>query len=256
MSATNRLICCGVVGLMLLSQPAMANGWLGLTIQPPQGVQVSEIFKESPADRSGLKKGDLIRLVNDTLIRSTDHFTNTITQTQAGKEVILTVWRNGKEIKIKAILDNDADHHPLPPVTAEHKSQLAPNMLMPTDNLPPALPREQPWSVPSLPQAERLAPPAPSVWLGIASDLASGGLIIVDVAPHSPAEQADLRAGDLLIAINRQAIASPNALVQILSMMRPGDLAEVTFNREGRTLMSQVQLQKAPVNPVSVPRSP
>lgn len=241
---------------MLFSHTVWANGWLGLTIHPPQGVQVAEIFKESPADRSGLKKGDLIRLVDETLIRSMDHFTDTITQIQPGKEVTLTVWRKGKEIKIKAILDDEADHNPFPPVTAERRSPLtsgsplAPGPLVPDDNAPPSLPGEPPWSLPPLPQTESLPPsPPPSVWLGVASERASGGLVIVGVAPRSPADQADLRPGDVIVAINRQAIASPDALVRMLSMMHPGDLAEITFNREGRTLMSQVQLQKAPVNP-------
>ena len=103
------------------------------------------------------------------------------------------------------------------------------------------------WS--SLPQAERFHLPTPKAWLGVASETAEGGIVLLGIAPHSPAKQADLRVGDILIAVNRQAIASPNALVQALRLMRPGDLVEIAFIRGGRTLMSQVQLQKAPVGP-------
>ncbi|MEO5352970.1 MAG: PDZ domain-containing protein [Magnetococcus sp. XQGC-1] len=238
-------LALSAAALLLPAHPAMANGWLGLTIHPPQGVQVGEIFKEGPADRSGLRKGDLIRSVDDTNIRSPDHFTDLITQAPAGKSITLTVWRKGEELKIKATLDNGDEHLPFPQTTGNRWQQAAPGSLM-----PPPIPREKgEWSAPLLPHEERFRPPGPSAWLGIAPGIAAGGVAILDVAPRSPAEQADLKTGDVIIAINRQAIASPDALVQTLGMMRPGDLVEIAFNRDGRTLMSQVQLQKAPTNP-------
>ncbi len=249
-------ISCISAGLLLLTHPALAGGWLGLTIQPPQGVQVAEIFKESPADRCGLKKGDLIRQIDGTPIRSMDHFTDTIAHTPAGKEITLVVWRRGEEIPIKATLDN-GDEHDLPPQTATHHwPQPAPGSIPSAPSLPP-LPnpsigeRHGPadWSTPLIPREERVRPPAPTAWLGVATEAAAGGVAILDVAPQSPAELSELKAGDLIVAINRQSVTSPEALVQTLGTMRPGDLVEITFNRNGRTLMSQVQLQRVPVNP-------
>ncbi|MBF0400879.1 MAG: PDZ domain-containing protein [Magnetococcales bacterium] len=251
-----RSLLCTVIGLLLFSRPAQASGWLGVTIQPPQGAQVAEIYKDGPADRSGLKKGDVIRQVDAILVRSLDHFTDLINQTPAGREVTLTIWRGKEEIKIKAILDSGEDHLPFSRPVTERWSQ-PPFTAQPPQNASPPAAFGQPmertgresWRAASIPREERLQPPPPSVWLGVAPGVAPGGVAIVDVAPHSPAEHSDLRAGDVIIAINRQAIASPDALVQALSTMRPGDLIEVTFNREGRTLMSQVQLQQAPANP-------
>ncbi|MEO5363785.1 MAG: PDZ domain-containing protein [Magnetococcus sp. DMHC-8] len=248
-------IVCAVT-LLLLTRMALAAGWLGVTTQPPQGVQVAEIFKEGPADRSGLRKGDLIRAIDEIPIRSMDHFNDLIAQAPAGKEVTLTLWRRGEELRIKTTLDNGADHAPLAQTTLPAWPQPAPGGLAPLPGPRPAIgqpPGERrgptEWSTPPLPREEPLRPPAPTAWLGVAPGVAPGGVAIVDVAPHSPAEQAELRAGDIIIAINRQAIASPDALVQALAVMRPGDLVEIAFDRDGRTFMSQVQLQRAPVNP-------
>ncbi|MEO5339451.1 MAG: PDZ domain-containing protein [Magnetococcus sp. MYC-9] len=244
------------IGCLLLTPPAMANGWLGLTLHPPQGVQVAEIFKDGPADHSGLRKGDLIRLVDDIPVRSMDHFADILARAPAGREVLLTVWRRGEELKIRAVLEDGEAHAPSPPMAAERWQPPAAPASTPFAAPSPVGPlpireRSNPgeWSSLSPPQEERFRAPSPTAWLGVAPGVAPGGVLIVDVAPRSPAEQAELRAGDVIIAINRQAVASPDALVQILGTMRPGDLVEVAFNREGRTLMSQLQLQRAPANP-------
>ncbi|MBF0160842.1 MAG: PDZ domain-containing protein [Magnetococcales bacterium] len=246
------------VSFLMLPHAVLAGGWLGLTVHPPQGVQVADIFKESPADRSGLKRGDLIRAIDTINLRSVEHFAEVLANTTAGKEVTLTLWRRGEEIKIRTTLESGEEHPSSPPTATSRLYPARPGTEAPAAATPAPTPtppflREKEergdWSSQSQSWEERFPPPTPTVWLGIASNVAPGGISIVDVAPHSPAEQADLRAGDLLVAINRQAVNSPEALVQMLTLMRPGDLVEVAFKREGRTLMSQVQLQKAPTNP-------
>ena len=94
-----------------------------------------------------------------------------------------------------------------------------------------------------------LPPPPPSAWLGIAPGAANDGVEVLGVAPNSPAEQAELKTGDIITAINRQTFTSPRALVRAIGIMRPGDLVEISFTRKGRIHMMQVPLQSPPSTP-------
>ncbi|MBF0183938.1 MAG: PDZ domain-containing protein [Magnetococcales bacterium] len=242
--------------LFLWPKAVQAAGWLGAAMQPPAGVQIAEIYKESPADQAGLRKGDLIRAVNETPLRSLDHWQEWLQQQPPGQEVVLTIWRRGEELRLKAILDNADDHLPensrWTAASPDHPSSAA---RMPSPPAPPAI--IEPAPPPPIPTPEppraRLStppreppPPPPATWLGIASNAGTGGVTILDVAPGSPAEQAELRRGDLLIAINRQAVTSPEALSQLLNRARPGEWVEITIEREGRVRMLQAQLTAPP----------
>jgi S1-C subfamily serine protease len=111
----------------------------------------------------------------------------------------------------------------------------------------------------------RFAPPHLGVSvLYVAGDLAEalnlpaeGGLLITDVDPGSAADQAGLRGGhrtvqigmyeiqvggDLIMAIDGQAVESRDALSRALSHKRPGDPIELTLFRNGRTLKLPVKL--------------
>ena len=245
---------------LLLTGSVTAGGWLGVTIELPHGVQVAEIFKESPADRGNLKKGDIIHHVDGIAIRSTDHFIETITNTPAGRKTTLSILRKGKPLEITVTLENDAEHQSIGQGLTGRRLQSVPRSLMPhpsgpffggNDELgvPSQLFPSEKWASYRPPQERRYRPPAPSAWLGIAPGTATNGVAVMGVAPNSPAEQAALKVGDIVTAINRRSIASPEALVRTIGVMQPGDLVEISFRRDGRTHMLQVQLQKPPLKP-------
>jgi S1-C subfamily serine protease len=247
-----------------LPHTSQAGGWLGAAMQAPAGVQIAEIYKEGPADLAGLRKGDLLRLIDDQPIRSPEHLQEWLLQAPAGKEVTLTVWRRGEELRLKLVLENSAEHLPgsshwyappadtLPPAAAL-RAPSAPRQQVQTperaDKTAP-FPQERLRETSALPLPDEPTRPAPpSTWLGIASNSTSGGLAVMDVAPGSPAAQAELQKGDILIAVNRQAVSSPEGLSQILNRSRPGDWVEITYERNGRVRMDQLQLVRPPGNP-------
>lgn len=66
----------------------------------PQGAYVQEIVANSPADRAGLKEGDIIRKLNDTQVDEEGSVAEVISKSNVGSTITLEVWRDGKELKL------------------------------------------------------------------------------------------------------------------------------------------------------------
>lgn len=73
------------------------------------------------------------------------------------------------------------------------------------------------------------------------------GVLVVSVAPGSPAEQAGLMPGDIIVRFGGQEIARVSDLEQALRQHQPGDRVEIVINREGAERSITVTLGEAPV---------
>jgi len=95
-------------------------------------------------------------------------------------------------------------------------------------------------------------------WLGatlqaVTADIADSlglkrpaGALVNTVTPGSPAAQAGLRAGDLIIAVDGQEVDDPNAFGYRFSTKPLGGTAQLTVIRNGRETTLSVALQTAP----------
>jgi Do/DeqQ family serine protease len=86
-----------------------------------QGVVITDVKPDSPADKAGLKRSDIILALNDKVVESLEDLRLLISETAPGTEVAIKFVRDGKERTIKAILgtlsDENADNELLPGVT-------------------------------------------------------------------------------------------------------------------------------------------
>lgn len=119
--------------------------------------------------------------------------------------------------------------------------------------------------VPQLEAGARLEP----VWLGIAGQELDAtiaedqgvpvdkGVLVTNVVPNSPADRAGLRGGagqnervprggDVVTAVNGNAIATVSELTEQLSNHKPGDSVTLTVVRDGQTQSIEVRLQAWP----------
>ncbi|MEE9166668.1 MAG: PDZ domain-containing protein [Candidatus Neomarinimicrobiota bacterium] len=93
--------------------------WLGVRVQrlSPQlrdyfdvkasgGVLVSEVVEESPAEKAGLKAGDVIISVDREEIEDTQNLTEVIRDKDAGEEVSIRIVRDGRKKKVEASLES------------------------------------------------------------------------------------------------------------------------------------------------------
>ena len=93
------------------------RGWLGVRIQEvtkeiaeveklkkPQGALVASVGEKSPADKAGVKAGDIILEFDGKKIDTMRKLPKVVANTQVGKSVQLKIWRNKKLITKKLIL--------------------------------------------------------------------------------------------------------------------------------------------------------
>lgn len=88
--------------------------WLGISMQPLTedlkqqfkvkfGVLVNDVFKDDPADKAGLKAGDVILKVGDTEIRTPHDVQFAVLSYKPGDKIPLRLDRNGKELTLQVI---------------------------------------------------------------------------------------------------------------------------------------------------------
>jgi hypothetical protein len=97
------------------------------------------------------------------------------------------------------------------------------------------------------------AGPALRAQLGLPADT---GLVVTDVAPGSPAAQANLAKFDVLIRINRQYLINPEQLAILVRDAKPGQEVRLTVVRQARLATTMVKLgsHKASESPMGAGR--
>jgi hypothetical protein len=73
-------------------------------VKDGKGVLVSEVVKDSPAEKAGLKAGDIVTKVNDKEIENAADLTNTIRSYDPETKVSVSVIRDGKKKNLEATL--------------------------------------------------------------------------------------------------------------------------------------------------------
>jgi serine protease Do len=101
---------------LLLKDGKVSRGQMGVMVQdltpalaatmdgaPKDGVLVGDVIEKSPAEKAGLKRGDVITKLDGEAVRSSSDLRNRVALRGAGKEVRLTVWHRGdtKEMAVK-----------------------------------------------------------------------------------------------------------------------------------------------------------
>lgn len=82
------------------------------------------------------------------------------------------------------------------------------------------------------------------------------GAWIIEVIEGSPAEQADLRVGDVVVAVDGSRVAGDRTLSAIILQFEPGDQIELEVRRGQRSIALQVELGRRPadIGPAPSPR--
>ncbi len=176
----------------LIDNGKVVRGWMGVSIQSisddvaramklssTQGALVSDILKDSPAERAGLEAEDIIVKVNNQSIRNSTQLRNMIAETAPGTSVKLTVNRDSKEIPLTITLGELPSDDAL--ASAEGRT-------------------------PQL--GFRVAPLDPELAARYDVDENEGGVVVTDVDPDSKAYENGLREGDVIRAVNREPIQS------------------------------------------------
>ncbi|HEX6836896.1 MAG TPA: Do family serine endopeptidase [Polyangia bacterium] len=179
--------------------PEVAKG-LGKNA-PDAGALVAQVEPGSPADKAGAKPGDVITNVAGKAIKDPAEVQRTIFSGKVGQKVDVTVWRDGKTVRLE-------------PTTAE----------LPGDGKLAS--REGGSSSNGNAQKAKLGLGLSSMTPGLAErigvDPKTKGAVITSVRDGSPAQEAGLQQGDVIVEVDRKPVQSADDAVKTLGSDRAG----------------------------------
>jgi serine protease Do len=82
------------------------------------------------------------------------------------------------------------------------------------------------------------------------------GALIADVVPKSPAAEAGLKPGDVVVALNGKPVNDPNQFQRDVGTIQPGQVAKVDVIRDSKTRTFEVKLKERPEDSDISDRSP
>ena len=98
----------------IIQHGSVTRGWIGVAVQEltpelaesfklgnVQGVLISDIMRSGPADRAGIRPGDILTMVNDKQITDSDSMLHAIAALQPGTTAVLRLLRNQSGISVK-----------------------------------------------------------------------------------------------------------------------------------------------------------
>ncbi len=235
-----------------------AGAWLGVSLEDTSGAErgarVKTVVKDSPAEKAGLKQGDVVARFDGEVVRSAAHLARLVAETPEGRGVSIEVRRDGATQKLEATL---AEGRRSPGLDLEDFQLLMPEPPEPPDA--PEAPRAP--RLPMLPKfrwhGESDGPLAFSGGprkLGLEYQEIEGqlaryfkapadqGVLVTSADEDGPAARAGLKAGDLILKLDGRAIADARDLRKALDAADPGQEVAVQVLREGRTLDLKVTL--------------
>ncbi|HYR58614.1 MAG TPA: trypsin-like peptidase domain-containing protein [Chthoniobacteraceae bacterium] len=214
------------VAQQLIARGKVQRPWLGIRMQTlgddnslrdhvtgiDRGVVVYTVEADSPAYRSDLRAADVIVAVDGTKVATAHDLQKEILRRKIGQAIQLTVWRRGAIVKI--------------PVT--------------TGELPEEITRVANVQPPSAPSADAEA-------LGLKLKDADGGAQVVEIVPETPAARAEILAGDVITAVETQAVATAGACAKsIESSLREKRAKSVLLNidRKGKRTFAVLKVSQ------------
>jgi serine protease Do len=211
----------------LLERGKVIRGWLGVSIQSitPElamqfqlekdfGTLVADVVEGSPAEKSGLMRGDVIIEFDGKEVMEPYQLRNMVASTPPGKPVQCKIIREGNiEILTVTIGELPSDDQPLPTV---HKNALKG---VNVQNLTPEIYRRL-----NIPDRVR-------------------GVVVTGVEQGSPAESS-LMNGDVIIEINRKAISNIDDYESIVSAIEADKDVLLLVNRRGNTIFITISSQQ------------
>jgi serine protease Do len=206
----------------LKNEGQVTRGWLGVGIQDitpelaeyygvkdKKGVLVTQVFSGDPADKSGVKTGDVIVAVDGKEVSSSRELSRTIANATVGERTPVSILRagEGKILYVELTKREDSE------VSVKPQLQSTDNLGLKLKELEPETARH----------------------LGYSED--EKGVVVIQVEPGSKGEIAGIQQGDVIKEINRRAVSTPQEVKKQMEKVKSGDTVQMLLKRANAGLL-------------------
>jgi len=202
-----------------LKKGKVVRGWLGVVIQQVTselkdklklstegGALVADVVEGGPAEKAGIKRGDVIVTFDGNDISESNDLPYVVASTPVGKTVTVEVIRKGQTKSIQVEI-GELEEEEKPQVASEAR----PNLGLTVREITPDLARN----------------------FGLSE---TSGVVIVQVQANSPAQEAGLAPGDLILEIDQVGVKDLEQFNTMTEGYKAGDTILFLVKRRGSTL--------------------
>jgi serine protease Do len=207
----------------LKEKGTVTRGWLGVMIQKitpdlaesfnldrTEGALVGDVIPDSPAEKAGIKRGDVIIKFDKEEVRAMESLPKIVGSTTPGKTVKVEIIRDGKkkvlDVTIAVLKDEEVKVAALDPIGIQVQD-----------------------ITPDIAQSLNLE--------GVE------GVLVSDVTPGEPGGESGLKRGDIISEVNRNKVKNTDEYNRIASKLKHGDTALMLVKRGGTTIYIAVKLK-------------
>lgn len=210
-----------------------------------RGVEITQVEENSPAAKAGLKEGDVVLEYNGQPVEGGEQLSRLVRETPIGRQVKVGVWRNGSMQSLTAAVEqhkggmvfaNGAGPFVMPEVRIPEQMQSfrMPNMDLPGFGMSYSSPMLGIMGE-SLGSEEQLAE-----FFGV-----KDGVLVKSVNKGSAAEKAGIKAGDVIVKVDEEKIATSRDITTTLRSARSKKTVTVIVVRAKREMPVTVTIETA-----------
>lgn len=208
----------------LIAHGKVVRGWLGVTIQAltpelaksfgldsAKGALIADVVKDGPAEKAGIRRGDVVITYNEKEISDAGSFRNEVAATPVGRTVNLTVWRQGEKKVVPVRIGNLESATSF--LTSSVKERLGVDVR-------PVTPKEL--------EKYNLSP--------------ARGVVITWLDRDGSLRKAGFELGDVILEINSVPMEDVNAFVDLVNSLKSQEMITLLAldHRSGQTGYVQV----------------
>jgi len=193
----------------------VTRGWLGVAVQPvtpelaksfgmkeEKGALITEVMKDSPAEKAGLKAEDIILEFDGKPIKDMQDLPRIAATTPVGKKAVVKLWRGGKTIEKRVTVEQMAESGSESATTAEAQEKFGIVVKDLTKELAARLRTKE-----------------------------TRGVVVMEVKPGSVAEDKGIMQGDIIKQVNGAAVGNTAEYGKIVSKLKKGDMVRILVLR-------------------------
>jgi serine protease Do len=185
-----------------------------------QGVLIGDVIDGGPADKAGLKAGDIVTKLNGQAVENSSEFRNAVAGTDPQTGVTLEVFRDGKQRQIQLTVGKlTPEHMAAAGGRREAERETTSQLGMTVHGLTPEL-------------AQRL---------GVEEDAA--GVVVTNVESGSPAAQVGIEPGDMVVSAGGEEIRGVEQFHKLLSEDKLKDGVRIQVMRGGVRRFAFLQME-------------